>query len=1146
MMRLTSLRLLRAPGLPREITLADLAPGLVLLVGPNASGKSTIGRVVQTLLWPDAAGRAGDGVQALTEWQADAGPASAQLAAGAVRWDPHAPRVPAAADAWRLSVAELLRTQGKADRRIADEIERALTGGYDISRAAKAFSASQRPPHALRRGLDAARGHSKAALAQADSLFAEEQELERLRAARGAALVAVGESVQAGKALVLARNRQQRLLQQAELAIFPDGLELLRGDELQRLRELQQDGQKVADERVQLALLLDEQDATIAELDWPGEAPDHQDLDAWRQRARDLANHERDLAVARDALTVAEAALTTARSHVLVDSRAPAEPAGAQAIESLERHVERRRELRAQVDAQQRVVDAIPAVAEGSDGAVLREGIQVLRAWLAVAGAPTAPIASPWIYALVVAGLIGALLGLWLGGPGWALPGVFLAGAGVGAYMALRAAVRADEGATERRIHRDRFLHLGLGPPAHWRIEAVQRHLASLEGQRDQAQEDGVWSARLQVERDRLARVSADLDVAQTDADEAARQLGVSADWSDLTLLQQTHRLNEAAWAAVARAEALASLATAEQSWRATRRGINQWLMSLQQADVGDAAAAIACIDAQTSRLTGLQHARATRTQLQRQIDSLVGRGDGLQQKTREFYQGCGLADGDQHALATRLAQLDGWRETLEHDRRLEREIAIGEADLAEQPAMLQLDEAGATQLIADCERRASGLEEASAAVAALEERLSSAALGTTLEAARLVEQNAELELATARDQAAEDAIGRALADWLRGQVSREHTPAVLERARALLLRFTRNAFDLQVDAEHGFVAMDVAAERQRRLAELSDGTRMQLLLAARLAFLEHAEGDGPKLPLFLDESLSTTDPHRFREAGRAVLDLIAQGRQVFYATADVAEARAWQRICADEGRSAPQVIDLGLARAEPPWPDDLPVAPTPLPAAPPVAGHDAASYAHALGLSPPVASDPVGAWHVIYLLHDDLDAVARLVAAGVDTVGHFLAFRDGRMVPLPLAEPSAARLAARSRLLEVVLELRAIGRNRPVSWQQVKASGAVTATFETPMRDLLATHGADAGRYLAAFEALKGSRKRSRLALREYLETEGLIASEPPLEVAEVVRRAAAAVGPLLRDEVLSLAEVAPLVDWLAALFGDSFGDGP
>ena len=43
------------PGLSGSIPLKDLAPGIVIVAGPNASGKTTLARAMNYLLWPEAA-----------------------------------------------------------------------------------------------------------------------------------------------------------------------------------------------------------------------------------------------------------------------------------------------------------------------------------------------------------------------------------------------------------------------------------------------------------------------------------------------------------------------------------------------------------------------------------------------------------------------------------------------------------------------------------------------------------------------------------------------------------------------------------------------------------------------------------------------------------------------------------------------------------------------------------------------------------------------------------------------------------------------------------------------------------------------------------------------------------------------------------
>ena len=69
--------------------------------------------------------------------------------------------------------------------------------------------------------------------------------------------------------------------------------------------------------------------------------------------------------------------------------------------------------------------------------------------------------------------------------------------------------------------------------------------------------------------------------------------------------------------------------------------------------------------------------------------------------------------------------------------------------------------------------------------------------------------------------------------------------PRVFERARGHFLAFTHHGYELRLgrDAEAPrLFAVDLRTSEGRDLGELSDGTRAQLLLAARMAFAEEVE----------------------------------------------------------------------------------------------------------------------------------------------------------------------------------------------------------------------------------------------------------------------------------------------------------------
>ena len=98
------------------------------------------------------------------------------------------------------------------------------------------------------------------------------------------------------------------------------------------------------------------------------------------------------------------------------------------------------------------------------------------------------------------------------------------------------------------------------------------------------------------------------------------------------------------------------------------------------------------------------------------------------------------------------------------------------------------------------------------------------------------------------------------------------------------------------------FTAVDQVERRGRSLDQLSSGTRVQLLLAVRIAFVEQQE-QGVKLPLLLDEVLGNSDDERARAIMEAVVELSREGRQIFYFTAQMDEVARWRALFAEDAR---------------------------------------------------------------------------------------------------------------------------------------------------------------------------------------------------------------------------------------------------
>ncbi len=82
-MRLRLIEIRRLPGIDEPLRVEGLAPGVNVVLGPNASGTSSLCRAVRATLWPDAERVADPDVVSL--WDESGVPLRAELRAG-VRW----------------------------------------------------------------------------------------------------------------------------------------------------------------------------------------------------------------------------------------------------------------------------------------------------------------------------------------------------------------------------------------------------------------------------------------------------------------------------------------------------------------------------------------------------------------------------------------------------------------------------------------------------------------------------------------------------------------------------------------------------------------------------------------------------------------------------------------------------------------------------------------------------------------------------------------------------------------------------------------------------------------------------------------------------------------------------------------------------
>ncbi|MCP4573203.1 MAG: hypothetical protein GY838_12690, partial [bacterium] len=473
--------------------------------------------------------------------------------------------------------------------------------------------------------------------------------------------------------------------------------------------------------------------------------------------------------------------------------------------------------------------------------------------------------------------------------------------------------------------------------------------------------------------------------------------------------------------------------------------------------------------------------------------------------------------DADRHAAATDLSLPEGVD--------LATLASTAEAEAAEAPALHQ-------------------------ELGSLRQELRTADAGHELGAALAREQACREDLGAWSDRARDELAEITLLDELQQQHEELAAPPRLRAANGLLEEFTRGRHSLVLATgdDAGFMAEDHRTGEVLGLDQLSDGTRAQVLLAVRVAFVSGTE-TGAAPPLFLDESLTTSDPQRLAAVAASLGRLTeTTGRQVFYLTSQPGDVAAWRGALTEAGLPEPTVLDLAAIRGvgAAASPDQL--APSTPSAVPAPENLDPAAYGRLLHVT---ALDPHRPWQeadTFHLAAPDLELVRRLRTAGLTTAG-----------PLERALPRLGRTGVadtrqRADLATALESLRAfqaawrIGRPRPVTIADVDTSGAVTEVFRPRVLELLAQHSWNAASFLAAVEAggLPRFLSRNQEALRDHLAETGSMDERTPRDedalVAEVLMRIAG--GP--QEEVrTSPQEVRTLVQRLLAAIPAAAVDG-
>ncbi len=1113
----TRIDIRRMPGFPRGgLNIANFAPGINVVYGPNASGKTTLGRAMQRLLRPYAADGATDsliGEVSIEDrlFEIDYHLGQVTCRSGGQEVSPPALAPEQVHQRNVLALHELV--QQVDDRDIVAQILQEAAGGYDIAAAAQSLGFDRDRPvdrksKVVRQYSESIRARKKAEkrLLEIDREALQLAELERRRdeAHRAQLRQAVIE-----KALDASAKQEKLELARQSAAAFPDAMSKLVGDEWNRLEQIKN---KLASRREGLATAqasLEQAEADIGAAGLPADGVSAVTIKTLHGRCESLRNLTQEIGQLEAELQGATKRLETALAGLGPDvTPERANTLDARRLDKLFTFVRQAEESRLEGEALEKLTKWLEVVPPtDADVDVLRDGIALLQQWLADQRS-VPPVrrgkAAWWIAAGVTAVAAG---GMALVHVSWLL--LLLPAAGLALWPLIRNQLAAAP-ATGPAVA-EQWSGLGIDPPAAWSVPEVQTRLRSLQQQWAAAELAREKHERFADLRDCRQEYGRQCQAVDAEYKRWRQDLGIQIDLNDARLYRLADMICRIQEAQSQCADTEARLTESRRQSAQVLETINDELAPYVESQAKDIDEASALVRELEQRLLDHRDAVARRQSAQNEIKKCEEQISELEQDRESLFAKLGLSTGDEVTLRQWLDQREAYREAQRalhlatHDYNSAVAALAGHEDLLQQPR-----EALETELSA-CSRRAASLKELDEQLGAIRGRIQDAKRETALEEALANEDSCLDELRSRRDDDVAQLVGNVLTSYLIRQQRDTQQPGVLRRAVELFARITHGRYRLRVEPGDPprFRALDTSLGREQNLDELSSGTRLQLLLSVRVAFVEQQE-QGVQLPFIFDETLGNSDEQRSQKIIEAAVELARSGRQVFYFTAQFDELAKWRRVLERTPDVPSREFDLARLRGF----SETEYAPEVLAFDPPVASpipapeqDDWVTYGNKLKIPLLDRRSHIGDVHLWYLI-DDVDSLYQLLRHDINKWGQLQTLVDiGSAEGLTRKSPVYLRAAASARLLEHLLNLWRQGRGNPIDRDVLEASRAVSETFMDEVTNLAQSLGGDARQLIEALRAGRVSRFRADRIdkLETYLLEHGYIDERPILDEAAI-----------------------------------------
>jgi len=1118
----------RSPGLRGGLApYRDLASHINVVLGANASGKSSTARAIQELIWRHGGG--GTIATARVELEGQDWELSVEGGKGRARRN-GVEEQPAGIPAWEgrsrymLALHELVASEdGDLAQQVVNDSQ-----GYNL-RAAEGTLRYSWGGLTRRNGqyqaYEAAKADYDSVFGLQNSLHRQQQQLERLDREKK-------EAEKAGRLLEWSRqliefDRARQLLAKAEaqLVEMPEVLKDLTGNEYDDLNDLKNyltklDG-RIGDQQIIIDTSIDSRAALqLPENGVPGGL-----LGLLEEKITALGHSERRITENEQELA---AAVTTER-EALRPLGAGQDFSGWEGVkwmdvETLDEHF---RNLLGLLDRKGALEELLTEfersiVSEGlPDQEKLTNGIHALTAWLQEQRPEVRKSLPSWAIRLMTGLALLPAVAVWLFHEAGLLS-LLLVAAGV-AIIQLTGK-EGDAGASSLR--ESDFRSTGLPEPSNWNVAAIQERLSELVDQLGLSRWQRQVSGRLAVYRKELAAMTDDEKVYAQRYEElrVALQLVPQAPVGDITSYSgmywflyhaaNWHRLH------LKRMGLDQEVSKVKEQQQAQLAEINQLLEAMELGPASDSMSARMFRNQLADKDTVWRQAR----------DAMKNAKANLAEHQMEFEQGQAKLQGIYAMLGVAVDEDDRVRElagkvadfravNLERDRcltlvsereRLLKENALFADHLAE---MDNIDIPAIESRTPGWRAQAENLDFLKEEIANIRLAIRQAERGNTVETALKRKEDSVAALETEYDTQLHAMTGKLLVEALKRQADERDRPAVFRVANTLFGQITHGRYQLRLNSDEppAFGAFDTVDQQWRNLNELSTGTRIQLLLSVRLAFIDSLE-PSVRLPIIADELLANSDPRRAEAIMAALVEISREGRQVFYFTSQETELVKWQELLKDKQEITRKMFVLNGQESNGYHPPSEPLGPTFLDSyridsVPESGSLNHTQYGEVLRPRAfNLMTDSPERLHIWYFFEDP-QVVNTLLNRGLSFWGQLRTYiaNGGRLKEID--QGTIEKAADKAAILGRFLELYRQGRPYPIDRSVLENSEFVSGTFIDRVADVLTEVDNNPEKLLNSLsnKAVSGFLSRNIGFLRDHFLEEGYISEEPVLEAEEI-----------------------------------------